>query len=119
MWLTFIIPAIVSGTPKEFIEIYTTEPTFVIDLAVILPSALFCAVMLLRRKAIAYQIAPVYLILLTGVGLCVIMQTIVQTSLGIVLEAGQMFGLVISFVVLGIVAVLLNIKLLKRIKQEG
>jgi len=114
VWLTFIIPAITSETPTEIFEIYTTEPTFAIDLAIILPSALFCGVMQLRKKAVAYQITPVFLILLTGVGLCVIMQTVVQTSLGIVLETGQMFGLVISFVVLGIIAVLLNIKLLRR-----
>jgi len=31
------------------------------------------------------------------------------------LEAGQMFGFVASFVVLGVIAFLLNIKLLKRV----
>ena len=113
IWLTFIIPATVSGTPMETIDIYTTELTFVIDLAVILPFALYCGTALLKRKAIAYQLAPVLLTMLTGVGVCVIFQTVMQSALGIVLEPGQLFGLVISFVILGAIALILNIRLLK------
>lgn len=116
VWLTFIIPAIVSGAPMEIIDIYTTEPTFVIDLAVIFPSALLCGVSLLAQKPFAYQLAPVLLTALTGVGACVISQTIVQSALGIVLNPGQLLGLVVSFVILGVVALALNIKLLSKIQ---
>lgn len=115
VWLMFIIPSVVLGKPMEIIDIYTTEPTFAIDLAIIFPSMVFCGIMLLKKKAVAYQLAPVLLTLLTGVGLCVILQTIVQSTLGIVLNAGQLFGLVVSFVILGTIALLLNIKLLRRI----
>lgn len=121
VWMMFIIPSIVSGKPMEIIDIYTTEPTFAIDLAIILPSAMFCGIGLLKKKTVAYQLAPVLLTLLTGVGICVILQTIVQSALGIVLDKGQLFGLVISFVILGIIAFLLNIKLLVQvsaIKEE-
>lgn len=111
--MMFIIPSIITGNPIENIDVYTTEPTFTIDLAIILPSAFFCGIMLLRKKTIAYQLAPVLLTLITGVGICVILQTIVQTSVGIVLNAGQMYGLVISFVILGTIALFLNIKLLR------
>jgi len=116
VWLMSILPTVFSGMPMEIIDIYTTEPTFVIDLAIILPSALYCGISLLKKKPIAYQLAPVLLTLLTGVGICVIFQTVVQSALGIVLNPGQIFGLVISFVILGIIALVLNIKLLKRIK---
>jgi hypothetical protein len=115
VWLMFIVPSVVSGKPMEIIDIYTTEPTFAIDLAIILPSMLFCGVALLKKKAVGYQLAPVLLTLLMGVGVCVISQTIVQSALGIVLDAGQLFGLVISFVILGTIALLLNIRLLRRI----
>ncbi|MFY9114258.1 MAG: hypothetical protein WAO23_03330, partial [Dethiobacteria bacterium] len=113
VWMMFIIPSVVSGEPMEIIDIYTTEPTFAIDLAIILPTALFCGIMLLKKKEVAYQLAPVLLTLLTGVGICVILQTLVQSSFGIELEAGQFFGLVISFVMLGTIALLLNIKMLR------
>lgn len=115
-WLMFVLPTILSGTPMEIIDIYTTEPTFVIDLAVILPTALYCGVMLIKKKSVAYQLAPVILTLLTGVAVCVICQTIMQLNLGIVIELGQLFGLVIVFIVLGVIALGLNIKLLKKAK---
>lgn len=113
IWLTFILPSVITGQPMETIEIYTTEPTFAIDLAIVLPSAVFSGIMLLRKKKIGYKIAPVLLIFLTGVGICVIFQSIFQVSLGIAVSTGQIFGLVGSFVILGIFAVFLNIRLLK------
>ena len=114
VWIPFVIPPIISGQPIEILEIYTTEPTFAIDLAIVLPFALYCGIGLLRKKEAAYQLTPVFLTLLTGVGLTVIFQTIMQYSLGIVLELELILGLVVSFVVLGTVALLLNVRLLKR-----
>ncbi len=116
VWLAFIIPAIISGTPKEFIEIYTTEPTFVIDLGIIFPLCIASGVGLLKRKKAAYILATVLMTLVTCVGLCVIFQTIVQLQLGIILEIGQLIGLVVSFVILGLFAGSLNYKLLKYAK---
>jgi hypothetical protein len=113
VWMTFIIPVIISGQPMNNIEVYTTEPTFAIDLAIILPSAVFCGVMLLKQNAIGYKIAPVLLTFLSGVGLCVIMQTIIQKAFGIELPIDQLFGMVITFVILGTIATVLNVKLLK------
>jgi len=115
-WLSYILPVVISGTPMEIIDIYTTEPTFAIDLAIILPTTIYCGVMLLRKKMIAYQLTPVLLLLLSGVAVCVIFQTIVQSNLGIVLELSHFLGLVILFVALGIIALGLNIKLLKHAK---
>lgn len=115
VWLMFIIPTIITGAPMEIIEIYTTEPTFVIDLGVILPSAVYCGILLLNRNSYGYRLVPVILIPLTIVGLCVIGQTIMQTQLGIVLPLGQLIGLVVSFVILGIISVVLNVKFLKHI----
>lgn len=116
IWLTFILPTVVTGQPLETIEIYTTEPTFAIDLAIVLHSFLFCGISLLRKKEFGYRLAPVLLTFLTGVGLCVISQTIYQKSLGITLSIGQQFGLVGSFIILGIIALVLNIRLLKYAK---
>lgn len=113
IWLTFILPAVISGYPLETIEIYTTEPTFAIDLAIVLPSLVFCGIALLRKKKIGYKLAPVMLAFLIGVGACVISQTLFQMSLGIILSTGQLFGLVGSFIILGIFALMLNIRLLK------
>lgn len=115
-WLAFIIPAIITGTPSEFIEIYTTEPTFAIDLGIILPLCIVSGIGLLKNIKAAYILASVLMTLVTCVGVCVIFQTIMQSQLGIVLEIGQMIGLVISFVIIGAIATVLNYKLIKYAK---
>lgn len=115
-WLAFIIPSILFGTPVSIIDIYTTEPTFIIDLAIILPTVLYCGIMLLKQKTFAYQLTPILLILLTGVALCVICQTIMQSILGITISLSELIGLGVVFIVLGIVAVYLNIRLLRHLK---
>jgi len=113
-WLAFILPAVFSGEPMEIIDIYTTEPTFALDLAIVFPVTVYCGVSLLKKKAVAYQLAPVILTLFTGVAVCVICQTIIQTNLGIAPEFGQLLGMVVLFVILGVIASALNIRLLKR-----
>ncbi|MBE0601242.1 MAG: hypothetical protein IH607_05590, partial [Firmicutes bacterium] len=113
VWLSMILPAVMTGEPMEIIERYTTEPTFVVDLGVILPAAVFAGVMVFRRKAIGFQLGSVMMTLLTGVGLCVVFQTVFQSSLGIALAPGQIIGLVGSFVCLGAFAVVLNARLLR------
>ena len=116
IWLIFILPAVFTGQPLETIEIYTTEPTFAIDLAIVFPSTVFCGISLFRKKKIGYKLAPVFLTFLTGVGLCVIFQSIYQASMGIVLPIGSFLGLVGSFIILGVIAFVLNIKLLQYMK---
>lgn len=112
VWLTFIIPSTLFGE-MSFLEIYTTEPTFIIDLGIILPTCLTCAYKLHRKEPLGYYIVPIILTLITIVGICVIGQTIFQTSLGIVLSTGQLFGLVISFIILGTIAIKLNVSFIK------
>ena len=114
IWIPFVLTPTITGQPMQIIEIYTTEPTFILDLAIILPLLLYCAIALLQQKESAYHLAPVFLTLLTGVGVCVIFQTIIQISLGIVLDPGQFVGMVVSFIILGTVALVLNIRLLRR-----
>lgn len=113
VWLTFIIPSIISGKPISTIEIYTTEPTFIFDLGIILPIAVSCGFMLLKRKVLGYKLTPVLLTLITMVGVCVMCQTMVQLSLGIVIHFQEIVGMTATFVVLGAISIMLNLKFLK------
>ncbi len=116
VWLPYIIPALITGQPLETIEIYTTEPTFVIDLAILLPMFLGCGIAMFKKKDIGYKLAPIPLTFMPVIGLIVIGQNIVQTSMGIEIPIEALIGLVISFIVLGIIAIILNIKFMKYIK---
>lgn len=118
IWLEFIVPALINGQQLSIIEIYTTEPTFVLDLGIILPVYWGCGVALLKKKEIGYKLTPILLVFIVIVGLTVIGQNIFQSSMGIHIPLRQLFGLVISFVVLGIVATILNVKFLRYLKME-
>ena len=113
VWLSLILPAVLANQPLSIADIYTTEPTFVIDLGIILPSAITCGVMLLRKKPLGYKFAPIILILLAGVGMCIIFQSAFQAALGVVLPLGQLLGMGASFIILGVFAVMLTLRLLR------
>ncbi|OEF95698.1 hypothetical protein [Desulfuribacillus alkaliarsenatis] len=113
VWLQFIIPAVLTGAPMEHIGVYTTEPTFVLDLAIILPTYVGCAIALYRKSAIGYKLTPVLLTFLITIGIIVIGQTLFQASMGIVIPIQELLGLVISFAILGLIAIILNIRFLK------
>lgn len=116
MWLQFILPALLSRKPLPNIEVYTTEPTFVLDLAIILPVYVGCGVALFKKKRIGYKLTSILLTFITIVGVIVIGQNLFQSSIGVTIPIEQLFGLVISFAVLGTVATVLNIKFLRNIK---
>lgn len=118
MWLQFIIPAVLSGEPMEIIEIYTTEPTFVLDLAIILPLYLTVGIAVLKKNELAYKLTTPLLTFITIIGILVISQNIFQRQLGIIIPLPQLIGLVISFVILGIIATFLNIRFLKKLNQQ-
>lgn len=113
MWLSFIIPAVAGDVPLADIQIYTTEPTFVIDLAVILPTYIGCAIALLRKKVLAYKLAPALLTFIMIIGAVVISQTAFQKSLGVNIPLPQFIGLVVSFVVLGMFGLFLNLRFMR------
>jgi hypothetical protein len=116
VWLEFILPAILSGKPLSMIEIYTTEPTFVLDLSIVIPVYLISAMALFKKKVIDYKLTPILLTFITIVGLTVISQDVIQSSLGIDIPIKDQIILVLSFVLLGVVVTIFNFKLTKYIK---
>lgn len=117
IWLEFILPALLTGQPPSTIEVYTTETTFVLDLAIVLPVYVGCGIALLRRKALGYELAPILLTFITIIGVTVIGQNVFQVSAGVDIPLRQLFGLVVSFVVLGAIASILNVRLWLQTKQ--
>ena len=60
-WLHEIIPALLSGrAPQSVRDVgLPTSPVHVLDLSLLLPGLVITAIMLLRRKAVAFVLAPV------------------------------------------------------------
>ena len=63
-WLREIIPALLSGhAPKSVTDAgLLTSPVHVLDLAIVLPGFVITAIMLLRRKAVAFILAPALMV---------------------------------------------------------
>ncbi len=121
-WMIFfILPATLSGDITgsiDALEIYTTVPTFAIDLGVILPACILCAFWLYKKDRRGYILTPLLLVLLALVGIMVIIQSIVQNYYGIRLPLPQLIGLVGTFVILGGVAIPFAVKFLKLVKTQ-
>jgi hypothetical protein len=115
VWLPYIIPALISG---HSFEIYTTEPTFVLDFGIILPLFLGCGILILKKKIIGYKLASIPLTLMPIIGLVVIGQSIFQILININIPIKELIGLVVSFIILGIISIILNINFMKYVKEE-
>jgi hypothetical protein len=70
LWLSDDLPALAAGaTPQSLIEMgLPTNPVHVLDLAFFLPAAFATGAMLLRRRPLAYTVAPalIVFVILTG-----------------------------------------------------
>ena len=115
IWLSMIIPAMISGDFSEFIDINTTEPTFALDIGIIFPLFTVCGIALLKQKDFGYRFTQILLTFYTLVGTLVAVQTIVQHAYGIEIPLPQMIALVASFIALGITALILNVRFMKKI----
>jgi len=117
IWLMIVLPLMFTGEVMEFIDIYTTEPAFVIDLGIIVPVTFWCGISLLRKKPTAYQLAPVLLIMYFVVGALVILQLLFQLSFGLEINVIQFISMIVSFVALGVFALILSLRLLYHLKK--
>ncbi len=115
IWLIMIIPALISGDFSEFIDINTTEPTFALDIGIIFPLFIFCGISLLKQTQFGYRYTPVLLAFYTLVGALVAVQTFVQHGYGIEIPLPQMITLVVSFITLGAIALILNVRFMRSI----
>lgn len=114
IWLGMIIPALLSGDFSEFIDVNTTEPTFALDIGIIFPLFTVCGIALLKQREFGYSFTPVLLTFYSLVGALVVMQTFVQHGYGIEIPLPQLIGLIISFITLGAIALILNVRFLNR-----
>lgn len=117
VWLIEIIGAIKSGMPPKIIGISTTEPTFVIDIGIIAPSAFYASMLVYKRKPIGIVFAIVLLMLNAVVGLIVISQTIFQYKYGVIISIQEFIPYVSVFVLMSVIATFLINKTLNSLKK--
>lgn len=110
VWLMDILPAVFTGIPPDFISIYTTSPTVIIDIGLLFPVCIMSGVWLLQKRDIGYVLPPIMLTFLSVIAVTVLGQTAVQIIYGVHLPIHQLVGYVGTFVIFGIIAVIVNIR---------
>ena len=66
LWLSIVVPPLLDGSviPAQ-VEHYTTLIVQGLDLGILLPAAFICGVLLIKKRALGYLLAPVYLVFLS------------------------------------------------------
>jgi hypothetical protein len=117
-WLPDIIVSLINKKSLGLIEVYTTQITYVLDMAIISPLTFICLYNLRKNNNIGYILLGIILNMLSLVGVMVILQTVFQNRAGIELPIEAAITKVGIFVLLAIAAIYYEIKLFKNIKDE-
>ena len=84
LWLSEDIPALLSNTrPQSLVDMaLPTHPVHILDLGFFLPAVIATGVMLIRRKSLAYTLAPAFIIFLIVTGIPILITPVVQSVRG-------------------------------------
>jgi hypothetical protein len=74
LWLSELVPAVVTGEPpQELVDVgLPTNPVHVLDLGIFLPTAIAAGVLLLRRRPLGSLLVPVVLTAMGGLGVAIL-----------------------------------------------
>lgn len=115
-WLPDIIPTIIKGTSLSLIENYTTEPTYIFDLGIISPLCFIALFLMKKNDSLGVVIYSILLQMINVVAIMMITQSIVQNASGVDIPLTALITKAGIFVVLGIIAKILDRKIYKQIK---
>jgi hypothetical protein len=116
-WLPDIIVSLINKKSLELIEVYTTQITYVLDMAIMSPLMFICMYNLSKGNSIGYILLGIILNILIVVGVMVIIQAIFQTIAGIDLPIMAIITKVGIFIVMAIVAIYYEAKLFRNIES--
>ncbi len=112
IWISCILPVTINGEFGSLLGIQTNEITYGIDFGITCPLLIMCGRWILQKKDIGYKTAPLLLNMLAFIALLVIMQRAYCIKLGVEIPIQALISLIISFVILGVIAFCLFVKLI-------
>jgi hypothetical protein len=118
IWLSDAVAALLENRAPDALGTHTTVTTYTLDVGIIVPAALLAGILLLRRAPLGYLLSAVLTIMLALIGLMVIWQTIVQVNAGIVFSPGELIGKVVSWIIMGLIAIGLSISFLRNLAES-
>jgi hypothetical protein len=118
VWLMDIVSSLINNTMPVTVGPYTTEVTYILDLAILLPTIYLAGVLVLRRNPWGTLLASIMITVNVSIGLVVISQSIVQAMGGIILTSAQYAAYVAPFVILSLIAIGLIISIHRNISDS-
>jgi hypothetical protein len=111
LWLSEDVPALLSGSrPQSVADMaLPTNPVHILDLGFFLPAVIATAAMLLKKKPLAFTVAPAFIVFLVLTGIPILFTPVVQATRaetaawGVVLPIG-----ILTVALLGLLAWLLS-----------
>ncbi len=93
LWLSEDVPALLRGTmPQSVVDMaLPTNPVHVLDLAFFLPGVLVAGWLLLKGRALAYTLAPAFIVFLILTGIPILITPVVQATRGEAAGWGVLF----------------------------
>ena len=84
LWLSEDVPALLANTrPQSLIDMaLPTNPVHILDLGFFVPAVIATGVLLIKRKPLAYTLAPPFMVFLILTGLPILLTPVVQTARG-------------------------------------
>jgi hypothetical protein len=119
VWMSGLLPALLTGEPPAVIGHYTTIVTYPLDLGIIAPACIVAGILLLRRVPVALLFVAPLLVLCSLIGIVVIAQTVFQLSAGVELTAAEVMIYVVSFLLMATVSGGLAVAYLRSIPSSN
>lgn len=84
LWLSEDVPALFSNTrPQSLIDMaLPTNPVHILDLAFFLPAVIVTGVLLIKKKPLAYTLAPTFIVFLLLTGIPILITPVIQAARG-------------------------------------
>jgi len=118
IWLSDVLPALLRGQPPKHLDSYATVVTYALDLAIITPACVLAGSLVLRRSALGYLMTFALLGIIVLLAPAIVAQTVSQLVVGVSLTSGEILGPVVGFIILGLVAIWLEVSLLRNIVDQ-
>lgn len=111
LWLSEDVPALLSNTkPQSVIDMaIPTNPVHILDLAFFLPAVIVTGVLLIKKKPLAFTIAPAFIVFLILTGIPILVTPVVQSARGEAAAWGVVFPIgTLTVLLIGLLVWLLS-----------
>jgi hypothetical protein len=117
-WVPALITAVVTGELPARLDVYSTEVTWTLDLAVVVPAVAVTGWLLYRGAVFGPLAATAMLSLNVALGVALAAQGVAQLVVGVPVEPGEIIGMMASFAVMTTIAACLLVPLLRRLPGD-